>query len=172
MHALMPLLVSYRYHEHIFSQMVNHNGESCVEYGDGNDVWFKALPIIDIDTISQLVDIVPLTTSNGNLAYTHAIVDLNPSLDRYPGLTQGEFPISFANDIQIEGDEFKTTSIVFQKIDSISAGKSSTFTMGSRATDYDDVEDGPRKTYKSQDAIVDGAEDDYVEVTLGNGGSC
>lgn len=43
--------------------------------------------------------------------------------------------------------------------------------MGSHSTDYDLITDPKKRKYKDDESIVDGAVDDYAQVTLGNGGS-
>lgn len=84
----------------------------------------------------------------------------------------GVFPMTFANDISVNSDEYKTSKIVLTRIDSISGEKKDTFEMGVHSTDYDEVTDQKRIKYKDNEAIVDGSPSDIAQVTLTNGGSC
>lgn len=79
--------------------------------------------------------------------------------------------MSFANGVNVNVDEYKTSKIVLQRIDKISGEKFDTFTMGSHATDYDLIVDSKKRKYKDDESIVEGAVDDNATVTLGNGGS-
>ena len=79
--------------------------------------------------------------------------------------------MKFASGVSVNIDMYKTSQLVLQRIDSISGDKFDTFTMGSHATDYDLITDPKKRKYKDSESIVDGAIDDYAEVTLGNGGS-
>ena len=72
------------------------------------------------------------------------------------------FPMTFANDISVNSDEYKKSKIVLTRIDSISGEKEDTFEMGSHASDYDEVTDQKRIKYKDNEAIVVGAADDHV----------
>jgi len=53
----------------------------------------------------------------------------------------GVFPMTFANDISVNSDEYKKSKIVLTRIDSISGEKEDTFEMGVHGTDYDEVAD-------------------------------
>ena len=79
--------------------------------------------------------------------------------------------MSFANGVNVNVNDYKTSKLVLTRIDSISGEKSDTFTMGSHATDYNQVIDSKKLKYKDSEAITSSAIDDYAEVTLGNGGS-
>ena len=77
----------------------------------------------------------------------------------------------FASGVNVNIDEYKTKKLVLQRIENISGEKFDMFTMGSHVSDYDLVTDPKKRKYKDDEAIVDGAIDDYANITLGNGGS-
>lgn len=149
-----------------------------------NTIIAKVLPIMDVDILK---DIFFDSFNGGNFetgkqfSYSHCIVDLNPDLSKYnknPDETNpefilhlGEFPMKFSTGVSVNVDDYKTSKLVLQRIDNISGEKLDTFTMGSHATDYDLVTDPKRRKYRDDESIVDGAEDDFANVTLGNGGS-
>ncbi len=180
----MPGLMSYRYQNEIFNEYTNAKGKSLTDYGDAeNTVVAKAIPIMDV---SGLKDLFTSSFGGGNFeagkqfTYSHCVVDLNPELANYnkPGETHGEFnvqetqfPMSFANGVNVNVDYYKTSKMVLTRVDKISGEKFDTFTMGSHATDYDLITDPKKRKYKDDESIVDGAVDDYATVTLGNGGS-
>lgn len=122
--------------------------------------------------------------SRNSFNYSHCIVDLNPNVEEYNSkvpsaladksefnLGNTQFPMSFASGVNVNVNDYKTSKLVLQRIDKISGEKFDTFTMGSHATDYDLIVDPKKRKYKDNESIVDGAIDDYAEVTLGNGGS-
>ena len=181
--------MAYRYQNQIFGEFTNSANRSIIDYEDEeNTVVAKAIPVMNIE---KLEDIFSNSFNNsGNFSgsrkfeYSHCIVDLNPDIDEYnekvsdnlkdkDGFMLGntQFPMSFANGVNVNVDDYKTSKLVLQRIDSISGEKFDTFTMGSHATDYDLVIDHKKRKYKDDESIVDSAIDDYAEVTLGNGGS-
>jgi len=181
----MPALMAYRYQNQILAQYTNSLGKSVVDYEDEeNTIVAKALPIMDVE---HLQDTFSTSFKNGNFSggkqfsYSHCIVDLNPDLNKYnkQGETRDEFnvqdtqfPMKFASGVNVNVDDYKTSKLVLTRIDRISGEKFDTFTMGSHATDYDLIADTRKRKYKDDESIVDGAIDDYAEITLGNGGSC
>ena len=147
----------------------------------------KAIPVMDVSLIKNLFE---SSFNSGNFetsrqfSYSHCIVDLNPNVDEYNSkvpnalknnsefmLGNTQFPMGFASGVNVNVNDYKTSKLVLTRIDSISGEKFDTFTMGSHTTDYDLVTDSKKRKYKDDESIVDGAKDDYAEVTLGNGGS-
>ena len=184
----MPGLMSYRYQNEIFGEYTNKDNLSVTDYKDAeNTIIAKALPVMDV---SSLNDIFKTSFNDGNFeagrqfSYSHCIVDLNPNVGEYNNkvpeylknesgfmLGDTQFPMSFASGVNVNVDDYKTSKLVLTRIDNISGEKFDTFTMGSHTTDYDLVTDPKKRKYKDDESIVDGAIDDYAEVTLGNGGS-
>ena len=82
-----------------------------------------------------------------------------------------KFVVRFAGNMQVNTDEYKTSKIVLQRVDSISGQNFDTFEMGSHASDYTTVLDKLSIKYSDPGSIVDGATTDVANVTLGNGGS-
>lgn len=185
----MPGLMAYRYQNQIFGEFTNSAKRSIIDYLDEeNTVVAKAIPIMNVGGLEDVF--TDSFGSSGNFSagrkfqYSHCIVDLNPDIYEYnnkvpedvkdkPGFMLGntQFPMSFASGVNVNVDDYKTSKLVLQRIDNISGEKFDTFTMGSHATDYDLVTDPKKRKYKDDESIVDGAVDDYAEVTLGNGGS-
>lgn len=180
----MPGLMSYRFQNEIFSEFTNMNGKSVVDYSDEeNTIIAKAIPIMEVTKIKEAFK---SSFKGGNFqggkqfTYSHCIVDLNPTLSDYNKpdeehsefkVANGQFPMSFTSDVNVNVDEYKTKKMVLTRIDKISGEKFDTFTMGSHKTDYDLITDTKRRKYKDSESIVDGAIDDHATVTLGNGGS-
>ena len=185
MKIAMPGLMAYRYQHQVFAEFTNKLGKSLVDYEDPeNTIVAKALPIMDVDVLKDLF----FDSFNGGnfeagkqFSYSHCIVDLDPDLSKYNKnpdetnsefiLQPGEFPMKFASGVTVNVEDYKTSKLVLKRIDNISGEKLDTFTMGSHATDYDLVTDPKRRKYRDNESIVDGAEDDFANVTLGNGGS-
>ena len=169
-----PMLLARRYQENIFDRLRNNcnGGMSVTDYeAEGNCVIFKALPVMHFDEaytiFSNSFSVDNFT--GGGFSYRNCVVDLNPPGYDVP-LPDGAFPMSFTEIENVNKDEYKTSKLVFTRIDGISATNFSSFTMGSRATDYDKVDNALRIKYKDDDSIVDGAKNDNAAVTLGNGG--
>lgn len=185
----MPGLMAYRYQNQIFGEFTNSANRSIIDYEDEeNTVVAKAIPVMNIEKLEDIFS--NSFNDSGNFSggrkfeYSHCIVDLNPDIDEYnekvsdnlkdkDGFMLGntQFPMSFASGVNVNVDDYKTSKLVLQRIDSISGEKFDTFTMGSHETDYDLVIDPKKRKYKDDESIVDGAINDYAEVTLGNGGS-
>ena len=153
MKSAMPGLMSYRYQTQVFGECVNSLGKPLDGYGDKeNTIIAKAIPIMDV---SKLKDVFAQSFNNGNFqvssssfSYSHCIVDLNPS--ESTGVSNTQFPMSFANGVNVNVDDYKTSKIVLQRIDKISGEKFDTFTMGSHATDYDLIVDSKKRKYKDE----------------------
>ena len=179
--AAMPGLMAYRYQNQIFSEFTNTMDKSIVDYKDSeNTIVAKAVPIMDVNSLGDIFTKFTFTMNfeaGRQFSYTHCIVDLNPDYDKYNQneppflLDDGQFPMSFANGVSVNVEDYKTSKLVLQRIDKISGEKFDTFTMGSHTSDYELITDPKKRKYKDDEAIVDGAVDDYAEVTLGNGGS-
>ena len=141
--------MAYRYQNQIFGEFTNSANRSIIDYEDEeNTVVAKAIPVMNIE---KLEDIFSNSFNNsGNFSgsrkfeYSHCIVDLNPDIDEYnekvpdnlkdkDGFMLGntQFPMSFANGVNVNVDDYKTSKLVLQRIDSISGEKFDTFTMGS-----------------------------------------
>jgi hypothetical protein len=114
-----------------------------------------------------------------NFSYKNCVIDLNPDVSKYnPNgtpddqlLVEGKFPMSFASSLNVNTDEYKTSKLVLQRIDSISGEKFDSFEFGSKAEDYEEITNPLKLKYKDAESIVSGSSDDFVQVTLGNGGS-
>lgn len=182
----MPALLGYRYQKYVFGEYTNGLNKSLVDYTDPeNAIFAKVIPIMDVTNAKEVFR-NSFDQTQGNLGggapftYSHCIVDLDPTLSEYndPNETNnnfkvasGDFPMSFADGVNVNVDEYKTKKLVLQRIDSISGENFDTFIVGSHSTDYDLITDPKKRKYGDSEAILDGAKDDYAEVTLGNGGS-
>jgi hypothetical protein len=184
----MPGLMSYRFQNEVFAKFTNHANKSIVDYEDPeNTVIAKAIPVMNI---AGLKDLFAGSFNGGNFeggkqfTYSHCIVDLNPNVSEYnrkvpstlsdkPEFNLGntQFPMSFADGVNVNVDEYKTKKLVLTRVDKISGEKCDTFTMGSNHNDYDLITDPKKRKYKDDESIVDGAIDDLATVKLGNGGS-
>ena len=171
----MPIMMAYRFQREIFSQFTNRNGNSLIDYGNNASVFAKAIPITDAYQISKVF----ASSFNdefgkggaSRFSYSQCIIDLNPD-SSYSELASGEFPITFTNGLEVNvDDEYKKSKILLTKISDISAKNSATFIMGSKASDYAQVTDPEKLKYSDNESIVDGAKDDNIQVTIGNGGS-
>ena len=184
----MPGLMSYRFQNEVFAKFTNHANKSIVDYEDPeNTVIAKAIPVMEV---SGLKDLFSGSFNGGNFeggkqfTYSHCIVDLNPNVSDYNSkvpstlsdksefnLGNTQFPMSFADGVNVNVDEYKTKKLVLTRVDKISGEKCDTFTMGSNHNDYDLITDPKKRKYKDDESIVDGAIDDLATVKLGNGGS-
>ena len=79
-----------------------------------------------------------------------------------------EFSVSLS-DFNI--DDYKTDKLLLTRVPDISGMKFDTFEMGSHSSDYNLVTDMKARKYRDPESNPDGAIDDYITVTLGNGGS-
>ena len=185
----MPGLMSYRFQNEVFAKFTNHANKSIVDYEDPeNTVIAKAIPVMEVSHLKELFSLS--FNGSGNFeggkqfTYSHCIVDLNPNVSEYnrkvpstlsdkPEFNLGntQFPMSFADGVNVNVDEYKTKKLVLTRVDKISGEKCDTFTMGSNHNDYDLITDPKKRKYKDDESIVDGAIDDLATVKLGNGGS-
>ena len=179
----MPTLMAYRFYDQIFGQYVNSRNKSLLDYEDDeNVVVVKPLPIMDVqkmkDVFAKSFNEVGNFNVGRQFSYMHCIVDLNPDMDTYNPegtpdelkLPEGGFPMSFVAGISVQSNEYKTSKLVLSRVDSISGERFTTFTMGSHESDYDLVTDLQKRKYRDSDSVVDGAVDDFAEVTLGVSG--
>lgn len=105
----------------MFSEYTNIYGKSLINYSDEeNNIIAKAIPIMDV---SNMKDIFYNTFSGANFeasrqfTYSHCIVDLDPDYDKYNygspfPLDNGQFPMSFASDVNVNVDDYKKTKLV------------------------------------------------------------
>ena len=182
--AATPGLMAYRYQNQIFAQYTNSLDNLVTDYENPeNTIIAKTVPVMDV---TALKDTFQNSWNGGNFeagrqfSYSHCIVDLDPTLSDYNTdpearvefqVKNGQFPMKFASGVNVNVDEYKTRKLVLQRIDTISGDKPDKFVMGSHSTDYDLITDPKKRKYKDDESIVDGAIDDHVEITLGNGGS-
>ncbi len=175
----LPYLMGFRYHDQIYSKLTNKSGNPVTSFDDPeNTVVFKTIPIMDV---SKLTDLFYSAFTHGGVngnfqggkkfQYKNCIVDLNPDLSIYNRwmseeeqgmeeliLKNGQFPMTFVSNVSInDGDEYKTSKIVFTKIDEISGEKFDRAVVGSHSTDYDLVSDPTKRKYSDSEAVLDGA---------------
>lgn len=185
----MPGLMAYRFQNEVFAKFTNHANKSIVDYDDPeNTVIAKAIPVMKVSGLKDLF--ANSFNQSGNFeggkqfTYSYCIVDLNPNISDYNSKVPSEladksefnlgntqFPMSFADGVNVNVDEYKTKKLVLTRVDKISGEKCDTFTMGSNHNDYDLIVDPKKRKYKDDESIVDGATDDLATVKLGNGGS-
>ena len=128
---VLPYAMAYRFHRDIFSRLVNGLGNPVTDYDDDeNVVIFKALPVTDFTRLKDVFETSfqqGMFNSSSSFQYSHCIVDLNPTSDLYGEVgyrpASGSFPLVFANDIEVNTDEYKKSKIVFQRIEPISGTK-------------------------------------------------
>jgi hypothetical protein len=172
----IPIMMAYRFYDQIFSKYTSWDGKNVVNYTDDDLITrCMCVPINNVDNMDDLFEtsfntIGNLDTGNNQFAYDSCVIDLDPSYAGQ-GFKPSKFPMSFGNIKQVNSDEYKTSKLVLQRIDSISSSKFDSFIMGSHVTDYAEVTDELKKKYKEGDSITEGSADDYAQVTLGNGGS-
>lgn len=173
----MPLLMAYRYYTQVCQGMINSQEQDVTNYDSENFNVIKPLPIMDA---SKIADLFISSFGSGNLNASkgaigsNCVIDLNPDRDsdEYTNLPGNKFPMKFCSVKDINtNDEYKTSKIVFNRIDDISGDKSVSFTMGSKSTDYNQVNDSELEKYKDDDSIMQGAENDNATITLTNGGA-
>lgn len=140
--TILPFLLAHRFQSEVFAYLKNgiSGGASVIDYDDDeNVVTFSALPAYNYDQIQDIFQkmfaISGKIDSARAFSSTHCIIDINPYLPGYNTetdsqsptqsiLKDGQFPIRFVSDIKVnEDDEYKTSKIVLQKIEAISAGQ-------------------------------------------------
>ena len=126
----MPGLMAHRYQNQIFGEFTNRDNRSIIDYSDEeNTVVAKAIPIMNVEGLEDVFS--GSFGSSGNFSgsrqfsYSHCIVDLNPDINEYndkvpealknkPGFELGntQFPMSFANDVNVNVNDYKTSKLV------------------------------------------------------------
>jgi len=135
----MPLMMAYRWHSQILSNLTDSKGRLVTDYEDEeNTLAMKVLPIMDFEGSNVIFS---NSFKNGQFQagkqfqFTHCIVDLNPTASS-DDIT-GKFPMKFASNISVNQNEYKTSKMVLSRVDAISGDKFVEFSMGSHASDYD-----------------------------------
>ena len=135
----MPLMMAYRWHSQILSNLTDSNGRPVTDYeNEENTLAMKVLPIMNFDGSKDIFD---NSFKDGQFQagkqfqFTHCIVDLNPTAPSKE--IAGKFPMKFASNISVNQNEYKTSKMVLSRVDAISGDKFVEFTMGSHASDYD-----------------------------------
>lgn len=153
--------------------MVDGNGVSVVDYANkDSSVKMAALPIQDVSGLDQIFNSartkVESLSSANSFSYNSCIIDLNSNEQS----TAGKFPMKFFGTLpDINTDLYKKDKLLLLRIPSISGRKFDIFEMGSHSSDYDLVTDMEARKYRDIESNPDGAIDDHITVTLGNGGS-
>lgn len=138
---------------------MNARGLQASNYGDEeNTVIVKPIPIMETQ---YLQEIFSEAFKDGNFnsgkefQYSSCVIDLDPEREAL-GIPDGKFPMTFTGDLSVNsGNQYKTSKIVLQRIDSVSGDKHDTFVMGSHSSDYDKVDDRSKTKYATKDAIFD-----------------
>lgn len=169
----MPFLMAYRYQTQILDNIVNGNGFNVTDYDTKeNSTRFAAIPVMKMSQIQDALGVVlGLANYDTSMSFSYAncIVDLNP-INGDVGNTQ--FPMSFVGELNVNVDDtYKKDKLLLTKVKSISGKKSDTFELGSHSSDYNLITDMEARKYRDPESNPDGAIDDHIAVTLGNGGS-
>ena len=184
----VPTMMAYRWDNEIFSNLKNASGFKVNDYERENNIVFKSIPIMDTEEFDESFF---LSFGAGNLdqgqrtfSYGSCVIDLNPDVvstnaglvyasskygDLDPNL--GNFPIRFTTITNPNKDEYKTSKIILQRVENISADNEDEFSFGEDRTYFDLVTDTAKLKYRDAESIVRNARDDKVQVKLGNGGS-
>lgn len=139
-----------------------------------NSTSMAAIPVMDpvelVDVFKTTFGAIGHLGSMNSFSYNSCIVDLNPI--NVEGLGAGQFPMLFAGGLATnESDTYKTDKLLLTKVPDISGMKFDTFEMGSHSSDYNLITDMEARKYRDPESNPDGAIDDHITVTLGNGGS-
>ena len=175
----MPLMLAYRYQNQIIDNIKNGNGLGVAEYDNpDNSTIMAAIPIMDParlrDVFESTFDKIGHLGAKNSFSHNSCVVDLNPDPSQYDvDLGPVEFPMTFAGTLNVNADDtYKKDKLILTRVPSISGPKFDTFEMGSHSFDYDLITDMEDRKYRDRGSNPDGAVDDYITVTLGNGGSC
>ena len=168
-----PVQLAYRYQKQVFGNMVDGNGVSVVDYSNkDSSVKMAALPIQNAEELNRIfnsarTNIENLSAAN-SFSYNSCIIDLKSDEQS----TEGKFPMKFFGTLSdINTDLYKKDKLLLLRVPNISGRKFDTFEMGSHSSDYDLVTDMEARKYRDPESNPDGAIDDHITVTLGNGGS-
>ena len=179
MSQMVPLLMAKRFQEQMFDNMKNGAGLSVTDYdNDGNPATFRAIPYLDVSCIQNVFNQTFYQFDAGRImqdprfSYSHCVVDLCPTLSDYPGLSDGQFPVTFQNGVDVNLDDtYKKRKMVLTRIETISRENFDTFTMGSKNTDYEQIVNETKIKYADDESILGGSAQDTANVKIGNGGT-
>lgn len=182
--VVVPYLMSYRYKTQIFDHLTNKDGFIVTNYTEPqNKVLFKAIPVMNASNLYDLfVGSYDASHLYGglNFSYKYCVVELEPNVSSYnpngipdnQKLQADQFPMKFVRDIdEVNVNQYKTNKILLQNVMDLSSTNVVKFSMGSRPSDYDQVDDVNALKYADEESIVEQAPDDKATVTLGNSGS-
>ena len=164
--------------------MTNKDGFIVTNYTEPqNKVLFKAIPVMNASNLYDLfVGSYDASHLYGglNFSYKYCVVELEPNVSSYnpngildnQKLRADQFPMKFVRDIdEVNVNQYKTNKILLQNVMDLSSTNVVKFSMGSRPSDYDQVDDVNALKYADEESIVEQAPDDKATVTLGNSGS-
>lgn len=179
MRQMVPLLMAKRFQEQMFDNMKNGAGLSVTDYdNDGNPATFRAVPYLDVSCIHNVFNQTfyqfdaERIMQDPRFSYSHCVVDLCPTLSDYPGLANGQFPVTFQNGVDVNLDDtYKKKKMVLTRIETISRENFDTFTMGSKNTDYEQIVNETKIKYADDESILGGSAQDTANVKIGNGGT-
>jgi hypothetical protein len=105
---------------------------------------------------------------SNSFSYNSCIIDLNPV--RVPEV--GKFPMEFSVSLrEFNIDTYKKDKLLLTRVPDISGMKFDAFDMGSHSYDYNLIEDMETRKYRAAGSNPNASVDDFITVTLGNGGS-
>lgn len=124
MRVMVPLLMAKRFQEQMFDNINNGAGLSVTDYNnDSNPATFRAIPYLDVSSLHNVFDQTfyqfdaERILQDARFSYSHCVVDLCPTVSDYPGLANGQFPVTFQNGVDVNLDDtYKKKKMVLTRI--------------------------------------------------------